>query len=553
MRVFFVRLVSISFLLLGLYGLASSCGKSSEDSGDDKSGESSGDGDDDTVSAGTLAIADNGLAGAYPEGLSVNAFPEEIDPDPGTAAAGTVVVATLTQDQQQPANPPNGGQTGSDPEPFKDHPREKLKEDQKRLEGEGECFGNNAVSDMLFDEKNIEVCYGFDYGIVSGQAIGVVDQGKVNGAVDSAKTGSVTDVKNALKNIDGITLDTSGEVCIVANGRRLVSKYGARLDATLKFFQGILCQAKKDELDDLPAAGKSIDLTSSVNDALPSGSTGTSTIDAVKLERLDDNGDSPVFQTTIEMSNSSQNSEGIEEIVLVHSPSKDGNAAYSGTLTIKGSREEAGTGYTVATSLTYVKSKTSDGDIRMQFDVRGGDFKHMGDFTKTSSPFEDGRVKFPSTSSSAENDPVTNETYIVFDIDPSTYAGKVSFWKDPGGSTPRGYVAELTQDETSGKLSGCAWAGADRSNKGIGGRIAAGEAVTPTGCYTPQFSKSCNPTGVGGNQSDNVWKQCFAQNSDGDYIIDTAKTTSAEGYDVLAASAAGIPEIDIATIASPLE
>src|SRR5687768_14242913 len=84
------------------------CKKSdSSGSSDDDSGESDGetDGENDGSTPGTLAISENALATAYPEGLNVTAFPtEKVDP----ATVGTVAIeASLALQGDEP--PPGDG------------------------------------------------------------------------------------------------------------------------------------------------------------------------------------------------------------------------------------------------------------------------------------------------------------------------------------------------------------------------------------------------------------------------------------------------------------
>jgi hypothetical protein len=47
--------------------------------------------------------------------------------------------------------------------------------------------------------------------------------------------------------------------------------------------------------------------------------------------------------------------------------------------------------------------------------------------------------------------------------------------------------------------------------------------------------------GPADNVTDKVWKQCFKQNAEGVYVIDTAKTADARGFDFLKATDAGVP------------
>ena len=190
---------------------------------------------------------------------------------------------------------------------------------------------------------------------------------------------------------------------------------------------------------------------------------------------------------------------------------------------------------------------------------------------------------------SEPNGAVDGATFIQFDINPTDNSGSFTYWRNPGGnySEPaRGMIFNITKNATSGVLEGCAATGAAVVNVDSDARdpvsirkaIKEGktyEWLTPSSFYHSLLGKDLGtaqePATVTGPLTDvkgtyyektdarqgvRKWylpvvatgdyasfgfdklgpiitKQCFVQNSAGTYDIDTTKTTSASGYDLI--------------------
>lgn len=185
------------------------------------------------------------------------------------------------------------------------------------------------------------------------------------------------------------------------------------------------------------------------------------------------------------------------------------------------------------------------------------------------------------------NDAIQAITYIAFQVNPQTNAGNISYWQNPGGrytEPTRGMVFNATHDTTSGKLTGCATSGASsnfsngmsigRSLKdsatlapssywhpflntsnssnnwqtppgglatdttgsyyeGIANGPQAGVPVTKK-WYVPKLSDTSAATTFVTETSGNfITKQCFTQNAEGLYIIDTSKISDSAGYQII--------------------
>ena len=148
---------------------SSAAGKAdgTEDSDNDPS-----DTEGDPATNGAIAISANALAAAYPEGLAVTMLPQSVDASPGEAAPGTLQVeaplSTKALGLNEPANPPPPGEDGAG-----EHPRDQLKDADERLSGEAdECFNPRVIQLLTGMAGNGDLCFGFDYGIISGKLMG---------------------------------------------------------------------------------------------------------------------------------------------------------------------------------------------------------------------------------------------------------------------------------------------------------------------------------------------------------------------------------------------
>lgn len=530
--------------------------------------------------AGTLAISTNGLAVVYPEGLAVSAFPKGIDPSPGAAAPGTVNISTAElklnglkladctnlPPPPQPIPPECQNQTpvnqgGSTPggttaasqgsyEAFEKHPKEILEENQKRLSGDLECFDNDVISALTFSNKMVEVCYGFDYGIASGNALGTFDQGKLNPIISGLTDQSLNGIKTALLAEPTLVAAQGSEACMVVTGRKLVSAAAARVDGALRLIEGMLCQAKKNGSEDLPAVGASKDMLAAFADF------SNVSVSKAEISRLDDKSGRPVYRSTIVLKlNNNPSNSGDFNFELTHSPGIEGNGTYEGVLATETEVEDDQTNSTYAevSSVTYAKSGSTVADQKLKIEIRDTSFNK----TKIPGPYinSEGRIDLNLGADASgnfgpgeQNQYMKGVRYFAFDINPSSYAGNIAFWNNPGGSyneQARGFVYETTQN-SDGTLSGCSFAGADAGS--IRAATAKNTILTPTGCYTPQISN-----GVCGLPNNNVgkqvFKQCFKQNTEGLYQVDTVKTTGTDGIDILVYGTDTIsaPKVDVSS------
>jgi hypothetical protein len=247
-----------------------------------------------------------------------------------------------------------------------------------------------------------------------------------------------------------------------------------------------------------------------------------------------------------------------------------------------------------AISIVYSRTKEADGTPRITYELRSSSMlkdtldKEQGTtgagFTKTGlldlNAGTDANGAFPGPG----NRDQSGNVFIAFNVNPDNNAGTMSYWQNPGANyneNARGMVFKMEAD-AEGKLGGCASSGAASSTQGpsaysIRKSLKEGkpELLIPTGFYHPfhyvnMGNNNCAATpvqategglttwgctrqdsqgtmtwfqpNITGTSAENFVKeqtgsvvtlQCFKQDSTGAYIIDTAKTTSAAGYDLL--------------------
>jgi hypothetical protein len=237
------------------------------------------------------------------------------------------------------------------------------------------------------------------------------------------------------------------------------------------------------------------------------------------------------------------------EVHLVHSPTSE--TADKGTLWFK-SKPVAGADDINNTankfdlmSINYSRS-TKHSQQRVQFEVRQAMIEKSYDlFT------DGGLVNYGSVPDDAENDLIHAIKYVAFDINPETSEGDLSYWMNPGGrieESARGFLFNVSDNE--GRLEGCGVSGATNS-------VSIRKAVTdpgeddilaPTRYWHPREDQNIHPdkdSRYSANEGSSITKQCFKQNDEGIYEIDTSKTTHDRGYDVLAKASAKVdpPEV----------
>lgn len=360
-----------------------------------------------------------------------------------------------------------------------------------------------------------------------------------------------------------------------------------------------LCQAKKlNSGVDLPAVGDTLDLKAAMEDLFGAKMTVTS----ATLERLsdytDDNGKTrKLFRILI---TSTVEADGITRTVgIVHSPVDDENKEYSGTLytSMNGEVGEGKQGKLASSSMTrmmsivYAKVAESDGTSRIKAELRtaqvansladtaiGSDgvlnFNVGADLSKALTSQDYGKY----TGFAQANDAVNAMTYIAFDLNLTSNAGTLSYWKNPGGNyfeNARGFNISIERGSDD-VLSGCATTGSASTDftKGTSIRRYLNSAESANsltlqakGDWHPFMnSPSSNSSDTDGDfylrtqqsgqiakwykptLSDSSLANLFATGSDGSYIthqcfkydsasglylIDTDKITETAGYEVL--------------------
>lgn len=521
---------SVLFFALILFaGCGGSDSKDKEAAKDTKS--------DETNAPGSLSI--NTLAAAYPEGLSISSFPDEIDETPGVAAAGTLAIETNLSSKKSLYLATEVTEENTAPK----HPKKILQETKERLDGSADrCFEPGIMEALLRSSTVSEYCFGFDYGIISGESIGTGDTGQINPTVTTVSNANPnfteSDLKTALLGKVTPNSAVSKEACMVAVSKLLVSSATGKVDSALNLFQGMLCEAKKQsKVDSLPKVGSLIDLVSvfetlgeEANHPNPANFTSAS------LTRLPDQDSKTVYKSSLAFVLGGGPNSPEFNITLVHSPNDEKNETYKGVLSVLTEIDSK----QVGTSINYQKSGKTLEDSNLKFEVRT---MNLSEGTILNSK---GAVDFVSPPEDAGNNTLSGIKYFAFDINPSTYAGKLSFWVNPGGSyseAPRGFIFETEQND-SGALSGCAYGGAYREGS-IRKAFKTGASITVSGCFTPQISGGvCGNTGD--NQGSQFWKQCFSQNPEtGVYEV---TTDTPEKYEVLNATQVTVPTVDLSTI-----
>ncbi len=522
------------------------------------------------ASVGTLGFTSE-LSASFPEGLTVTAFPQAVDPTPGVAAIGTIGVSALALIEvcpppPQPLTPgctaPLGGKvdgqvvgpvgplnpdgpmgTGgagtlpnADVSSTNQHVKDKLKNAGERLNGNAdECFDAGAISSLDRQHNVADGCFGFDYGIVSGTALGDVDPGRLNPTLSNVTDQSLAGVRSAILKVEGRVADAGNEACMVKTGRQMVAQASARVESVLKIFEGMLCQAKKSKIATaLPEAGAALDLKAAF------AKFTAATFSEASITRLADREGRAVYRSRLAFTRQGMNRIEPMTVTLVHSPGAEGNTAYDGVLWTEGERidDQNGATYAVLTNISYERTGKELADQRLRMEIRNGEFNTSK--VKAELIGKDGKIDLNAGAGAdgsfgpgEANDYLEGARYFAFDVNPSTYAGKISFWTNPGGNynePARGFLFESAQN-ADGTLTGCAYAGAYREGS-IRKAVREGKSLEPTGCFTPQLSYgACGSNGD--NQGSQIWKQCFKQQGDGYYVVDTSNVASADGFDVI--------------------
>ncbi len=491
-----------SLLALSTTVALSACGKS--ESTDDASTISTTTTATGTTTTTGTATEVNALASAYPGSLALSVFPEDASSGLRLAGAGS------TPDE-----------TGADRPP-----EEKMKEAEQRMKGEGDCFDIHQLGEFKARFNSLK-CYEFDS-----------DMNPHRLASDSA------DRYGTVNGLDG--LPNSTQACLVTFTKSQVDEVVHNVDRSLAMVQGLVCVEKKiadtegRDVRKPTADGDPVSLTEAINAKLPANSPIKFTKADVSAVTNDD--DTLTYITEIAVTNPEGKT---DSITLRHIPAAEGGTSESGILSYlrepKGGAAQqndpnvSNEKYAVMT-IQYTKSNDGTTD-NMKAELT------RAMINKKYEPLdENGLVNFAAVPAQAQNSDIHAINSVSFDINPSTGAGSLSYWMNPGGNlgeSARGLVFNLTADGTTGLLSGCGTSGAT-SNVSI--RAAAADdtkVLSPTRYWHPQGGQNVSPnkdvryTGSEGNK---ITQQCVKQAADGSYGIDTAKTTHALGYDVIAGS-----------------
>jgi len=445
------------------------------------------------------------LALAYPEGLSVPSFPQSLETSTTLAAVGDN--QTLNQ---------------------------KALEAKAVLEGTvTDCFEILQKRSILPEPtEGLERCYEFDQEMIYGYRDNVIN---LSGTTDglSRKTGSQ-------------------EVCMISFAREQMRIIERRIDESLDRAQVMSCLAKKEGKRLPSAVGDSLDLTQIMNAKRSSAIVNPPIFDSVVMKRLVDVESRPVFETTIKVTKNNNP----EELIILHSPqSLENNDSYNGVISLK--RPEAQK--TKAISIEYARSNLS-GVKRLKASVRSGNFAQS-----YVTLFDvNGRVNYADLPINADNSLVNGMMMVEFDLNQSDSTGNLSYWKNPGGNyteSARGFVFRVEKDTTTSRLKGCAVSGAAKSTS-IRKAISENISLKPNGWYHPFFVgtqasdiseydyKGTNPVAywkkpsfsdatlaasfVTNQTGDMVSRQCYSQDQNGNYVIDsTAGIGGTAGYELI--------------------
>ncbi len=405
-----------------------------------------------TTPQATAAAATNALAAAYPDGLALSAFPQEVP---------TAALALMSDAPTGDAGEPPKTMAG------------KMEEAQKMMKGEVDDCVPEILKTPPTDAQEAQTCYEFDHDMLYTAAM--------NGTTEVQAIGTKNG-KNA-----------AGEACLVAFGRERIDAVVSRVDRATASVQAMFCQVKKAGLASaLPAVGEELNLAS----ALQTGFSGKMrNITAATIKRLDDLDGRPLYKSTIAFGYANG---ATQEVNLVHSPkSETDNTDFNGTLWVK--RSGSAGNYDDLMSIVYSRATQTDGTPLVKYALKNivvnktiSDqfFTTAGDLDLNASTNTNGDyLKADGTVYSSANDAAAGIFYIAFEVNPLTNVGKMSYWRNPGGNyneAARGFVFNI-EAKSDGALKGCATSGAAA---GVSIRKAnkTSVALSPSGFWHPQLN-----------------------------------------------------------------
>jgi len=476
---------------------------------------------------------DSELAATYPLGLNIAIYPQT-----------NSTSLSLSEDLEQSVKAKN-------------------EEAAKRIRGEGDCFpmALAKAGPQMGEDK----CYEFD-----SEMIYLTQGGSyVNGAKDgkSKKTGS-------------------SEACMVSFARGKIRQITGMVDRTLGMVQMMICQARKSGAAGAPSAdGQSVDFKAIMEAAATAAGKDPAKM-PVSAASMTLSGGKYVTEIAMKMPQTPNtpptDSDPVEKITLTHNPSASDENAYTGTIVIRRTKDfdqsaskeriltinyERSNGrvkyklLTAAINTDISANAVVDGILDLNVSTNGN-----GDYVQSN-----GQVF------SNQNSAVSGIMMIGFDMNPDNNEGNFAYWVNPGANyseKPRGFVANITADDTTGLLAGCSSSGAF-SGGSIRKSIKEALTIKPDGSYHP-FACNNNSCTLGndadgsyfegnrGGQTQNMYvpvmtdsgaaqnwtrdqmtayvaRQCFTQDSTGVYNIDTTNTPETAGYQLLQSNSASLP------------
>lgn len=394
-----------TYLQTALYAMLTaglvSCGTVDDDESDSTSTTSEEtDGDD--------IESENPLVAAYPDNLALSVFPQSVSSS--LALQDSTTVDTTEEDKKRPD--------------------EIVEERREILQGgeDSECF-----SDGIFDDRKGETitCYEFDN-----------DMNPFNNG--PAGSGGTATGKH-----------TDGEACLVAFARQEVLNATQYVDRSLNTVAGMLCAVKKAGGDtDLPEDDAENDYTELLTTNVPDAG-----FTVAKIKNLGEG----VYRTHIALEHGEQTFEMV--LVYQEGSTEDEN---SGVISYTKSRPTGGAAKLQDennsenmidyVSVKFAQAYDDNERLRTTSEVRFASIEKTLDGLDTQ-----GIVNYDVIPQSSQNDTSNNFKYVQFDIDAETSEGDISYWRNPGGrfeESARGFVFNISADETTGVLSGCGASGA---------------------------------------------------------------------------------------------
>jgi hypothetical protein len=496
-----------ALLLAGTAMVTHGCG-----SKDDDSTASTATTETETETTGGITTVINALAAAYPGALALSVFPE------------TTASLRLTAEEEAEKTY-----------------TEKVAEADKRLRGEGDCF----VAGQLGEHKALNngiTCYEFD--------------SDMNPSTFSDRPNQGWGTK------DGT--DGKGQACMVSFAKDQVEDITHTVDRALAMVQGLICVAKKDaekngtEVAKPTPDGDAIDLAAVINASLPADAPIEFSTASMSAVTNDD--DSITYITEIAIVNPFGKT---DSITLRHTPAEEEGGTESGVLTFD--REPLG-----AKTPNYNPNDPNADDKKhdvMAISYQKTSADHMkAELTRASinekyEPIDDnGLVNFAAVPDTAQNSDISAIKYVAFDLDPETGAGDLSYWMNPGGNlveSARGFLFNISADD-EGLLKGCGISGATRDTSIRKVALDSSLSLNPVRYWHPRWGQNTSPdkdARYGTSEGNSITEQCFKQDATtGKYVIDTAKTVSTRGYEVIAGTDSAVkpPERPAEPLLPPL-